>query len=88
MPHIIYGDGVVLVEGPLKNLVTYFANDTFTDLSLKKCIITFTNKGAVSWRMYPVNPITNSYRLIFQIIDTNYCYQLLLPIVTEVRRRQ
>ena len=39
------------------------------------------------WCLSPVNPITNSSRLNFQIIATNDCYQLLSQIVTKARNR-
>ena len=76
-----------MLRRPLKDVTTYFDDATFYGLSFKRYSINFTTKGGASWWFSPVNPITNSSRLNLQIISTNYCYQLLFKIVTEVRNR-
>ena len=73
--------------GALKNVTTSFFDAIFIRLALKRSSINFTTKGKVYGCLSPVKPITNSSRLNFQIIATNYCYQLLLPIVTKARNR-
>ena len=76
-----------LLIGPLNNKAIYFADANFTGLALKMYIITFTTKDGVSWWPPPMNPINNSSRLNSKMIAINYCYQLLLQIVTEASNR-
>ena len=79
------GVDLLLLRGILNNVTTSFSDATFTGLVLKKYSITFAAKVEVSCYLSPVSHITNSSGLNSQIISTNYCYQLLLKIVTEAR---
>ena len=74
-----------LFRGTLNIVNTSFSDSTFTGLIFKRSRINFNTKGGLYWLTPPVNPITNSSILKFQIIATNYCYQLLLQMFTEER---
>ena len=76
---------LLFLIGTLKNVTTSFYDATLTGLALKISSIIFTTKVGVFWYMFFVNYITNSSRLNFQMITTNYCYQLLLKHFTESR---
>ena len=86
-PSAWWGVDLFFLRGPLNNATTYFYDATFIGLALKIYSINFTTKGEVSWWLSLVNPITNSSRLNSQMIATEYCYKLLLQIVTKARNR-
>ena len=72
-----------LLRGAFNNVTTSFSGATFTGLVLKSSSIAFTTKSELYWCLFSVNPITNSYQLNSQIIDANYCYQLLLHFLPK-----